>query len=97
LRYAPEKIAYAIDRYTNESKRLCRVLDTHLADRPFVAGDYSISDMAIFPWVHAAEETVGGSTRRRMSPPDAGMRTGMGAAFRPLMRSSCSSGRVCSS
>jgi GST-like protein len=60
LRYAPEKIAYAIDRYTNESKRLCRVLDTRLADRPFVAGDYSIADMAIFPWVHAAEQTVGG-------------------------------------
>ncbi len=39
LRYAPEKIPYAIDRYTNEAKRLCRVLDGRLADRPFVAGE----------------------------------------------------------
>jgi GST-like protein len=59
-RYAPEKIPYAIDRYTNEAKRLCRVLDTRLADRDFVAGDYSIADMAIFPWVYAAEQTVDG-------------------------------------
>src|SRR5262249_27416447 len=58
-RYAPEKIPYAIERYTNEAKRLCRVLDGRLADRPFVAGDYSIADMAIFPWIHAAAETVG--------------------------------------
>jgi GST-like protein len=58
-RYAPEKIPYAIDRYSNESRRLCRVLDTRLADRPFVAGDYSIADMAIFPWVHAIEPLAG--------------------------------------
>src|SRR5436190_1168880 len=54
-RYAPEKIPYAIERYTNESKRLLRVLDGRLADRPFVAGEYSIADMAIFPWVHAVD------------------------------------------
>ena len=59
LRYAPEKIPYAVDRYTNESKRLSRVLDQRLADREFVAGEYSIADMAIFPWVHAAEQIVG--------------------------------------
>jgi GST-like protein len=59
-RYAPEKIPYAIERYTNESKRLLRVLDGRLADRPFVAGDYSIADMAIFPWVHAVDEALGG-------------------------------------
>ena len=58
-RYAPEKIPYAIDRYTNESKRLCRVLDGRLADREFVAGEYSVADMAIFAWVHAAAQTVG--------------------------------------
>jgi GST-like protein len=58
-RYAPEPLPYAIERYTNESKRLCRVLDQRLADREFVAGDYSIADMAIFPWVHAAEQSVG--------------------------------------
>jgi GSH-dependent disulfide-bond oxidoreductase len=59
LRYAPEQIPYAVERYTNESRRLCRVLDARLADRPFVADDYSIADMAIFPWVHALERVVG--------------------------------------
>lgn len=58
LRYAPEKIPYAIDRYTNEARRLCRVLDGRLADREFIAGDYSIADMATFPWVHALEQVV---------------------------------------
>ena len=53
--YAPEKIPYAIDRYTNEAKRLYGVLDRQLADRPFVAGDYSIADMAIFPWLRSWE------------------------------------------
>ena len=51
VRYAPDKIPYAIDRYTNESLRLAKVLDTQLAGREFVAGEYSIADMAIFPWV----------------------------------------------
>ena len=48
--YAPEKVPYAIDRYTNETNRLYGVLDKQLADRAFVAGEYSIADMAIFPW-----------------------------------------------
>jgi GST-like protein len=48
--YAPEKIPYAIDRYTNEANRLYGVLNTRLADREFVAGAYSIADMAIMPW-----------------------------------------------
>lgn len=48
--YAPEKIEYAINRYTNEAKRLYGVLDKQLADKEFVAGDYSIADMAIAPW-----------------------------------------------
>jgi len=51
VRYAPEKIPYAIDRYTNESLRLAKVLDGQLAKNEFVAGEYSIADMAIFPWV----------------------------------------------
>jgi GST-like protein len=50
-RYAPEKIPYAIDRYTNEALRLAKVLDTQLAAHEFVAGEYSIADMAILPWV----------------------------------------------
>ena len=48
--YAPESIPYAIDRYTNETNRLYGVLDRRLAGRDFVAGEYSIADMAIFPW-----------------------------------------------
>jgi GST-like protein len=49
--YAPEKITHAIDRYVNETNRLYGVLNRRLADRPFVAGDYSIADMAIYPWI----------------------------------------------
>ncbi len=51
--YSEEKIPYAIERYSNEGKRLYRVLDKQLSDREFVAGDYSIADMAIFPWIVA--------------------------------------------
>jgi GST-like protein len=50
-RYAPEKIPYAIDRYVNETNRLYGVLNKRLADRPFVAGAYSIADMACYPWI----------------------------------------------
>lgn len=49
--YAPEKIPYAIDRYVKETSRLYAVLDKRLADRDFVAGEYSIADMAAYPWV----------------------------------------------
>ena len=53
--YSKEKIAYAIDRYTNETNRLYGVLNKRLADREFVAGDYSIADMASYPWIVAYE------------------------------------------
>jgi GSH-dependent disulfide-bond oxidoreductase len=49
--YAPEKIPYAIDRYVKETNRLYGVLNKRLADREFVAGDYSIADMASYPWI----------------------------------------------
>ncbi|MEQ1612242.1 MAG: glutathione S-transferase N-terminal domain-containing protein [Hyphomicrobiaceae bacterium] len=49
--YAPEKIKYGIDRYTNEVNRLYGVMNRRLADRDYLAGDYSIADMACFPWV----------------------------------------------
>ncbi|NBX61533.1 MAG: glutathione S-transferase family protein [Betaproteobacteria bacterium] len=50
--YAPEKIPYAIDRYTNEAKRLYGVMDKQLALGPYIAGNtYSIADMAIYPWL----------------------------------------------
>ncbi len=48
--YAPDRIAYAMERYTNEAGRLYGVLDTRLTGREYVAGGYSIADMAIFPW-----------------------------------------------
>jgi GST-like protein len=50
-RYAPEKIPYAIERYVKETNRLYGVLNKRLADREFVAGDYSIADMASYPWI----------------------------------------------
>lgn len=49
--YAPEKLPYAIDRYVKETSRLYAVLDKRLKDREFVAGAYSIADMASYPWI----------------------------------------------
>ena len=49
--YAAEKIPYAIERYVKETNRLYGVMNKRLADRPYLAGDYSIADMASYPWV----------------------------------------------
>ena len=49
--FAPEKIPYAMERYIKETARLYGVLNTRLADRAFVAGEYSIADMACYPWI----------------------------------------------
>ena len=49
--YAQEKLQYAMDRYRNETNRLYGVMNKRLADRPFLAGDYSIADMACYPWI----------------------------------------------
>ena len=49
-RYAPEKIPYAIDRYQREVRRLLEILDRRLADNEYLAGDYSIADIATWPW-----------------------------------------------
>ena len=51
---APEKIPYAIERYRNESLRLTRVLEKRLAQAEFLAGAYSIADIATFPWLRSA-------------------------------------------
>jgi len=52
--YAPEKIPYAIDRYSNEAKRLYGVLDTRLKESEYVAADeFTIADIAIFPWLRS--------------------------------------------
>ena len=49
--YAPDRIDYAMERYSNEANRLYGVIDKRLADNPWLAGeDYSIADMAVFPW-----------------------------------------------
>jgi GSH-dependent disulfide-bond oxidoreductase len=49
--YAVDKIPYAMDRYRNEVNRLYGVMNNRLADRPYLAGEYSIADMASYPWV----------------------------------------------
>ena len=52
--YAPEKLEYAINRYTNEAKRLYGVMDRQLAGQEWIAGDeYTIADIAIFPWLRS--------------------------------------------
>src|SRR5947208_3747940 len=52
--YAPEKLEYAIDRYTNEAKRLYGVMDKRLAKSKYIAGpEYTIADIAIFPWLRS--------------------------------------------
>lgn len=52
--YAPEKIEYAINRYTNEAKRLYGVMDRQLQNQPFMAGrQYTVADIAIFPWLRS--------------------------------------------
>jgi GSH-dependent disulfide-bond oxidoreductase len=53
--YAPEKLPYAIDRYTKEAGRLYGVMDRQLADHAYLAGDYSIADIAVFPWLRSWE------------------------------------------
>jgi GST-like protein len=54
--YAVEKIPYAIDRYTNEVRRLHRVLEHRLEEAPWLAGDeYSMADIITFPWIRGAE------------------------------------------
>jgi GST-like protein len=54
--YAPEPVPYAIDRYVRETGRLYAVLNKRLADRKFIAGDYSIADMACYPWVQPVRQ-----------------------------------------
>jgi GST-like protein len=49
-RYAPEKVPYAIDRYQREVRRLLEILDHRLAEHEYLAGDYSIADIATWPW-----------------------------------------------
>ena len=55
-KYAPDKIDYAVERYSNEAERLYGVMDRRLADAEFLAGTYSIADMACFPWVRSYEK-----------------------------------------
>jgi len=52
LKYSKEEVPYAMERYSRETKRLYTVLDRHLAARDFISGDYSIADMAVWPWMY---------------------------------------------
>jgi glutathione S-transferase len=54
FRYAEEKIPYAVERYQKETRRLLEVLDTRLADNEYLAGPYSIADIANFAWARTA-------------------------------------------
>lgn len=55
-RYAMDKIPYAIERYTNEARRLTNVLDRRLGETRYLAGnEYSIADIAVFPWIRGSE------------------------------------------
>ncbi len=54
--FAPEKVPYAITRYTNEAQRLYGVLDKHLLEREFICTDYSIADISVFPWINSHEK-----------------------------------------
>jgi len=56
--YAPEKIPYAIDRYVKETGRLYGVLNKQLANKEFITGEYSIADMASFPWIKSYEKQM---------------------------------------
>ncbi|HYR96266.1 MAG TPA: glutathione S-transferase N-terminal domain-containing protein [Candidatus Binatus sp.] len=58
---APEKIPYAIERYIAESARLLKVMDDRLARVPYLAGEYSIADIATYPWVKVGFEPVRGA------------------------------------
>jgi GST-like protein len=49
--YAVDKLAYAMERYRNEVNRLYGVMDRRLADRPYLAGEYGVADMASYPWI----------------------------------------------
>lgn len=55
-RYAPDRIPYAVDRYVNETNRLYGVLNKQLAGKDYITGDYSIADMASYPWIKPHEQ-----------------------------------------
>lgn len=57
FRYAPSPVPYAIERYQKETRRLLKVLDQRLAGREFICDDYSIADMACFPWIRIHKYT----------------------------------------
>ena len=57
IRNVPEKMPYVIDRYMNETKRLYQVLDRRPGEAEFLAGDYSVADIATWPWIYCAEWT----------------------------------------
>ena len=69
---APEKIPYAIQRFVGESLRIVGVLDTALNDSEFLAGDYSIADVATYPWIKAAWDPF-----QAMMPEKVGEMTGV--------------------
>jgi len=57
-KHAPEKIPYAIERYTSEAVRIMHVLESKLRKSDYLAGTYSIADMATYPWIRAMEKNI---------------------------------------
>jgi GST-like protein len=57
IKFATEKVPFAIDRYTKEAERLCGVLETRLSQAEYMAGEYSIADIATWPWVRSGIDT----------------------------------------
>src|SRR5207247_597476 len=53
--HAPEEIPYAVKRFNNETKRIFTIIEKQLAENPFLAGTYSIADIATFPWLKEFE------------------------------------------
>ena len=111
-RYAPEGQQYGIDRYTREARRLLSVLDHQLRERPWLAGEYSIADIACWPWVqnvgnldinlgdYVAIERWSETVRERAGGPACNYLALNGGPSLPTSRSACRSllisGRTCS-
>lgn len=59
---APEKCSYAMARFSKEAARLVRVMERSLAEKPFLASEYSIADIAVFPWIRVALDSIAQNT-----------------------------------
>lgn len=82
---APEKIPYAIGRYTDEALRLLQVMERRLAASPYIAGEYSIADMALYPWVKPTVPALADIAREKGESLDAILRWLAAVGARPAV------------